>query len=410
MAKSAIRLRPAEILVGSMFVAYLLNYCDRQAIFSIYPILKSELHFSDTELGLIGSAFSFIYGLASPIAGQIGDRFSQKSLVILSLVLWSFFTFLTGLATSVIMLLACRALIGISESLYMPAAISLTGSAYPPRSRSRAVGILKTAQIFGVIAGGWFGGVMADRGQWRAAFFVLGAVGIAYALPYWFCLRQYRQPIYAETRRSGSLLAVTALIRIPSYLLIGAVFAVESFGLWLLYAWLPTFFREKFSLGMADAALSATVCLQAATFAGIVSGGWIADHLSVRRPFARLELIAWGMILCVPCFHLLGHCDSLAGTKLAAVGLGLGTGWVMANVFSAAFDVVPVDTRASSVGFLNLFSAVGAGLGPLLGGLWKQSLGIGNLMTLTGGAYAVAGLLMLAGTKIWFERDYARVH
>src|SRR6185312_10778525 len=216
------------------------------------------------------------------------------------------------------------ALIGISESLYMPSAIALTGSAYPPGARSRAVGLLKTAQIFGVIAGGWFGGAMADHGRWRQAFFILGGVGIAYALPYRLCLRQYRQPIHAETRSSGGLVAAAVLARIPSYFVISSVFAIESFGLWLIYAWLPTFFREKFSLSMAQAALSANLWLQAATFCGILGGGWLADRRCGRRRAARFEIIGWGMLLCVPCLHLLGHCDSLLATKAAAVGLGLG--------------------------------------------------------------------------------------
>jgi MFS family permease len=393
-----------------MFVALCFNYCARQAIFSIYPVLKSELRFSDAQLGLIGSVFSFIYGFGSPVAGEIGDKFSKKGLVLLSMILWSLFTVLTGFSASIAFLLACRASIGLSESLFMPAAIALTGSAYPPAARSRALGILKTAQILGVVIGGWFGGFMADCGQWRLAFFILGAVGLLYAIPYHFCLRQYRRPLFAETKSSGGLFALVALVKIPSYLLLGAVFGIESFGLWLLYAWLPSFFREKFSLDLAHAALAATAYLQGATFLGIVGGGWLADRLYSRRPSIRFESVAWGMIVCCPCLHLIGHCRSEAGTALAAVGLGLGTGWLMTNVFSAAFDIVPADARASSIGILNLFSAVGAGLGPLLGGLWKQSLGIGNLLSLTGIAYALSGVVMLVGIKIWFGRDYARVH
>lgn len=398
------------VLVGSMWIAYLLNYCDRQAVFSIYPILKTELGFTDVQLGLIGTVFSFIYGVGSPIAGQIGDKFSQSRLVVLSLILWSLCTMLTGLATSVVLFLVCRALLGISESLYMPAAISLTGSAYPPGARSRAVGILKTAQIFGVVFGGWFSGTMADRGQWRAAFFILGIMGLLYAIPYHLALKRSAGSIHAETKKSGSMLAIVPLVKIPSYLLLGAVFALHSFGLWLLYAWLPTFFREKFSLGLADASLAATIYLQGATLVGMTGGGWLADRLYRRWHAARFYAIGLGLLFCAPCYHLLGSFDSLLYTKLISIAVGLGTGLVMANVFAAGFEIVPVDTRASSVGFLNLFSAVGAGLGPLLGGMWKQSLGIAHLMTVAGLICAGTGVLMLIGTRTWFNRDYAKVH
>ena len=114
--------RKAWLLVGFTWIAYCLNYSDRQVIFSSFPILKSELQFTDTQLGLTGSVFLWVYGLCSPIAGQIGERFSKRRLVALSLLRWSGVTALTGLSHSVGMVLTCRALTGITESLFVPAA------------------------------------------------------------------------------------------------------------------------------------------------------------------------------------------------------------------------------------------------------------------------------------------------
>ena len=113
-----------------MWVAYLLNYSDRQVVFSIFPILKSDLGFTDTQLGLTGSVFLWVYAFCSPIAGQVGDLFSKRVLVVVSLVLWSGVTTLTGFSTSAMMLLACRALIGITESLFIPPALALTANAH----------------------------------------------------------------------------------------------------------------------------------------------------------------------------------------------------------------------------------------------------------------------------------------
>src|SRR5688500_2155060 len=103
------------MLVGFMWVAYFLNYTDRQVVFSIFPVLKSELQFSDAQLGLTGSVFLWVYALCSPIMGQIGDRYSKRFLVVLSLVLWSIVTALTGLAHSAGTMLFLRGLIGLSE-------------------------------------------------------------------------------------------------------------------------------------------------------------------------------------------------------------------------------------------------------------------------------------------------------
>ena len=99
-----------------MWVAYFLNYCDRQAAFSMFPSLKSDLKMSDEQLGLIGAAFLWVYAFGCPIAGQLADRFSKRVLVVLSLAVWSIVTIATGFAASATMMLALRALMGISES------------------------------------------------------------------------------------------------------------------------------------------------------------------------------------------------------------------------------------------------------------------------------------------------------
>ena len=161
----------AKRLLAFMWFAYFLNYCDRQAVFSMFPRLKSDLGFTDSQLGLVGSTFLWVYGLSSFITGQIGDRFSKRHLIVLSLSLWSLVTIATGLSTSPTMMLSLRAFMGISEALFMPVAIALTANAFPPLHRSRAIAILTTAQIFGSVGGGWFGGWMAQQGHWRSAFF-----------------------------------------------------------------------------------------------------------------------------------------------------------------------------------------------------------------------------------------------
>jgi MFS family permease len=165
-------------LVAFMWFAYFLNYCDRQAVFAMFPVLQSDLGLTDRQLGLTGSIFLWVYGIGCPLAGQIADKYSKRVLVVVSLAIWSLVTVGTGLATSAFILLALRAAMGISESLYMPAAIALTSNAHAPEKRSRAVATLTTAQIVGTVVGAWFGGWMANQGLWREAFFILGAVGL----------------------------------------------------------------------------------------------------------------------------------------------------------------------------------------------------------------------------------------
>lgn len=376
----------------------------------MFPALKTDLNLTDTQLGLTGSIFLWVYGIGCPLAGQLADRFSKRLLVVFSLAVWSLVTIATGFATSAFMLLALRAAMGVSESLYMPAAIALTANAHAPEKRSRAIAALTTAQIIGTIGGAWFGGWMAQRGQWREAFFILGGIGLLYAIPYLAFLRGVKEDAQVETKKAVAGLAVASLVRVPTFLVLCVAFPIFVFGLWLLYGWLPSFLHDKFSLDLAAAAFSATAFLQGATLIGMLGGGFLADRLYRTTKAARLWLLAASLLLCAPCLHALGSSETLAATRLAAMGFGLFSGFLMGNIFPAAFEVVPADTRASAVGLLNFCGALVSGFAPLLGGMWKRTIGIEALLSATAGAYLVGAVLVVAGIKFLFPRDYARIH
>jgi predicted MFS family arabinose efflux permease len=404
VGRPAAEKRQAALLVAFMWVAYFLNYCDRQAAFSMFPAFRADLGMSDEQLGLVGALFLWVYAFGCPIAGQLGDRFSKRLLVVLSLVVWSIVTVATGFAASATMLLVLRAAMGIAESLYMPTAIALTANAHPPELRSRAIAALTTAQIAGTVAGSWFGGWMAHHGHWREAFFILGGVGVLYAAPYFLFLRTLNEEA-AEPVKPGAGLAIHALVKVPGFLLLCVIFPVFVFGLWLLYGWLPSFLHDKFSLNQGDAAFNATAFLQGATLIGMIGGGILADVLYRRTKAARLWLLTASLLLCAPCLHLLGNSDTLTMTRVAAAGFGLFSGLLMGNIFPAAFEVVPLDTRASAVGVLNFCGGMMSGVATLFGGLWKKTLGIDRLLSATAVAYLLAGLLLMAGIRVMFPRD-----
>lgn len=408
-APAGFNAKRAALLVAFMWVAYFLNYADRQAVFSMTGSLKADLEMTDTQLGLIGAIFLWVYAFGCPVAGQLADRFSKRLLVVISLVIWSLVTVATGFAGTAVMMLGLRAAMGISESLFMPTAIALTANAHPPERRSRAIAVLTTAQIAGTVAGSWFGGWMADRGEWRAAFFILGIVGVLYAVPYFLFLRKVDENPTEIVKTSGRSLAAAVLTKIPTFLVLCLVFPVFVFGLWLLYGWLPTFLREKFELTQADAAFNATVYLQATTAVGLLGGGVLADVLYRRTKASRLWLMTASLILCAPCLHYLGSSDTLVATRFAAAAFGLFSGLLMGNIFPAAFEVVPADTRASAVGILNFFGAIMSGFAALFGGMWKASLGIDRLLSITALAYLVAGFILIVGIKKLFPNDHAKI-
>jgi len=292
----------------------------------------------------------------------------------------------------------------------MPAAVSLTANAHAAERRSRAIAILSTAQIVGTVGGAWFGGWMAQRGQWRVAFFVLGGVGLLYAVPYFLFLKGVDENAQLETRKAGGRLAAGALLRVPTYLLLCLVFPLFVFGLWLIYSWLPNFLHEKFSLDLASAAFTATGYLQGATLVGMLGGGFLADRLYLRTRASRLWLLTGSLCFCAPCLHAMGSAETLVFTCVAAAGFGLFSGFFMGNIFPAAFEIVPGDARASAVGVLNLCGGLLSGFAPLVGGLWKESVGMERLLTATSLAYLVGGVFLLVGIRYLFPRDYTNVH
>jgi MFS family permease len=405
----------AMLLLVFMWGAYFLNYCDRQAIFAMFPALQADLKMTDRQLGLTGTVFLWVYALGCPVAGQLGDRFSKRSLVVLSLVIWSVVTVATGFVRLPGTMLALRGAMGVSESLFMPTAIALTAAAFAAPLRSRAIAALTTAQIAGTVAGSQFGGWMADHGRWREAFFLLGGMGLIYAVPYFLFLHRAGElsvtddvtdETSGDSRRSRETLALVTLVQIPTFLVLCVVFPVFVFGLWLLYGWLPTFLHDKFSLNQSDAAFNATLFLQGSTAIGLLGGGILADLLYRVTKASRLWLMIASLILCAPCLHALGNSDLLLTTRLAAAGFGLFSGLLMGNIFPAAFEVVPAVTRASAVGILNLCGGLMSGFATLFGGLWKSSLGIDRLLSLTAAAYLLAGILLIAGMRLFFFNDY----
>jgi len=408
--QEAVLERRAWLLVAFTWVAYCLNYSDRQVIFSIFPVLKSTLHFTDAQLGLTGSVFLWVYGLCSPIAGQIGDRFSKRRLVALSLLLWSGVTVLTGMSHSVGMVLTCRALTGVTEALFVPAAVALLANAHRPENRSRAFALYATGQLAGIVVGGWFGGFVAQEFQWRLAFYSLGLAGMVYCVPYLRFLNSLSEEAHVETKNAGSALAISALARIPTYLVLCLVSSVFNLTLWLLYSWLPDFLYEKFSLTLAGAGYTATVYLQTASLIGMLAGGVLADYFYRRTKAARFWLIAVGLCLAAPCVHLIGNSSSLLYTKLAAVAFGLVSGLALANLYISSFDIVPANTRASAVAFLNLAGYLTSGFAPLVTGIWKHSLGIHTMMTYASLLLVAAALVLFAAIRFLVPSDYERVH
>jgi MFS family permease len=392
-------------VVGLLWIAFLINYVDRQVVFSIFPVLRRELGFRSEQLGLIGGIFIWVYSLVNPFVGRLADVVSRRLLILSSLVLWSLATLGTGSSGGVASFLAWRAVMGLTEGMYVPPALAVIATLHGSATRSRALALHSTAQFAGIVLGSWFGGWMADRHGWRNAFVLLAVLGCAYVPLLAAGLRGAAvQP--AGTRRLESA-PVGALLRNGTYLGLSLAFFFLCVMLWMIYAWLPNHVYERMGLSMADAGLTASFWVQTGSIAGTLGGSYLADRLALRFAPARYLVVCVGLVLCAPFAWLTFAAASLAPLRAAAWAFGFFAGLMAGNVFAACCDVMPAAAYGLGTGTLNMIGGLSAGAGIFVAGRLKETLGIPSLMKWTAALAVAAALLLAAIVRARFERDFA---
>lgn len=396
----AISRRSAWVLVALLCFAFVINYMDRQVVFAIFPVLRRELHFSDTQLGLAGSLFTWTYSAAMPISGRLADIFPRHRMVIASLVLWSLATLMTAYSRDVNEFLISRVCMGLSESLYVPAAIALITQAHPGSTRSRALAVHGLAQFAGITLGGWYGGWAGEGIGWRQGLFALAAVGIAYSFVIMKFLHSPDRP--AAKPAEAIAAAPLDLLRSPSYIALSVTFLSFCSMLWMLYAWLPTFIYETFHLSLAESGLTATLFLQTGSAAGAMLGGYVGDTYGSRRRLGRFHVLLFGLVTCAPFALAVFAAESLPLLKLSAFCFGLFAGLFVSNIFASAYDIVSPRNFGLATGVINMAGGLGSGAAILFAGMWKQSVSISSLMAI-GTSFALVMALVLALTLRFYS-------
>lgn len=394
--------RFAWFTVAVLWFAYFLNYIDRQVVFSIFPVLRTDLHFSDTQLGLVGTLFIWVYSLCMPLTGRLADAVRRDRLVIASLILWSLATLGTALSASVTAFLFWRAVMGVTESLYVPAALATIAVLHPGATRSKALAVHSAAQFAGIVTGGWYGGWAADHVGWRPGFTLLAMAGTAYAFVLW---RVFRGTPHLETPHAHQAGKPADIFKSPCYWTLALAFFAFCSMLWMLYAWFPSFIYERYHLSLTQSGLTATVYLQVSCVAGVLVGGVLADWLVKRIRSGRFLIAVVGLIACSPFAFLSLAAGSLFAAKLSATAFGFFAGVFVANTFAAAYDVISKQNYGLATGILNLAGGLAGGAAILAAGFWKASLGMALLMKWQAIASGAAAVLLLFIVLTRFASD-----
>ena len=388
--------RSVWMLVAALWVVAMLNYLDRQAIFSMFPPLQQEFKVTSSQLGLLSTYFLWVYGLASPLGGFLADRYSRKKIIIISLVIWSAVTWLTGHVSSFNQLLGARALMGLSEACYIPAALALIADRHSERTRSLATGLHQSGIYVGIILGGWLGGWLAQHYGWRPAFTLLGVVGVVYAPMLLLGIRETATAALPtnEPVQLNFLTAVATLFRKRDFILLTICATFFSIAGWIVMTWLPLYLYERFQMDLANAGFSATFWIQAAAFVGIAVGGLLADRWSATNPHAR-KLIPLGGFLAGGVFlFLVGWTASKAVLIPGLIVYGLSRGFWDCTLMPMLCRIAPEQLRATGYGIFNLAGTLVGGTMAWAAGALKEAIGLGGALQISALILCAAGLVL----------------
>jgi MFS family permease len=391
----------AWLIVSLLWVVASLNYLDRIMVTTMRDSLTAAIPMTDAQFGLLTSVFLWVYGLLSPFAGFLADRFNRSRLIIGSLFIWSLLTWLTGHARSFEQLIVVRALMGVSEAAYLPAALALIADYHRGPTRSIATGIHMTGLSVGSALGG-VGGWLAARHGWSAAFDVFGLFGIGYALVLVLMLkdapRDGADDSSATTPPQARLgEALRSLFGSSAFLLLLAFWSLLGVAGWAVIGWMPTYFKENFHLDQGAAGISATAYLYTAAMLGKLIGGVWADRWSRTQPRARILVPALGLFIAAPAVLLVAKTNLLA---LGIAGLsiyGLTRAFSEANLMPILCQISDPRYRATGYGVLNMFGTIVGGITIYIGGAMRDAhVNVSLLFTIAAAGLLGCAMLLMA--------------
>src|SRR5688572_10304089 len=307
-------LRFAWLVVAMLFPVALLNYLDRQMLATMKASMVGDIPSiaNKADWGLILGCFKWTYAILSPFGGYVADRFSRRWVICLSLFVWSAVTWWTGHVNSFHELMTARAMMGLSEAFYIPAALALITEFHPANTRSRAVAFHQTGIYLGQILGG-FAGYVADSPDygWRWAFTTCGMIGVIYAVPLLAVLRDPVKPAGAATAAKPTTGVLRGLLGNRNFILLVLYFTLPAIAGWVVRDWMPEILREKFNLGQGKAGVSAILYVQIASIIGVIVGGTLADRWMRRSSRGRIFTSAIGMAMFLPALFSVGNAGTL---------------------------------------------------------------------------------------------------
>ncbi|MEC5165400.1 ACS family D-galactonate transporter-like MFS transporter [Flavobacterium sp. PL11] len=393
------------LVVALLWIVALLNYMDRQMLATMRPSMETDIPelVSGENFGRLMAIFLWIYALMSPVSGIIADKMNRKWLIVGSLFVWSAVTYAMGLANSYNQLYWLRALMGVSEALYIPAGLSLIADYHQKKTRSLAIGIHMTGLYMGSAIGG-FGATIAASFSWHTTFHYFGLIGIIYSGFLVFLLKEFKHPksqskatlASVKPEKESVLKGLSILFTNMSFWIILFYFAIPSLPGWATKNWLPTLFSQNLNIPMEQAGPLATITISVSAFIGVIFGGILSDRWVQKNVKGRVYTSAIGLGLTIPALLLLGFGHSLLNVVGAALCFGIGYGMFDANNMPILCQFVSSKYRATAYGVLNMVGVGGGALVTSLLGKYSDSGTLGSGFALMAGVVLLALIIQIS--------------
>jgi MFS family permease len=396
------------LMVAMLWCVCFLNYADRQVIFTVFPLLGTEFHLTNTSLSILSASFMCTYALFGPLAGLSCDRIPRRTLILGALIFWSLTALATALVRNYAQLVTCVALGGLGEAFYFPAAMSMIADYHAADTRSRAMSLHQSSVYIGSIAGGSIAGYLGQFYGWRTGFRWFGGVGIVLGCGLWLLLKEPRRGqsdlAAGKLPVGGRLLAgLRELAGNRAAWLLVAVFMGANFVAMIFTVWLPTFLYRTFHMSLTMSGLNGTAYLQIASVVGVLCGGALADGL-VRRhrgdKGVRMRVQALGLFCGVPFLFLSGWTTVAATVLGAMIGFGFFKGVYDSNLWAALYDVTPIERRGAALGIMNSLGWLGGAIAQLCIGLASDRFGMNVCLSATALVYLGIAILLALGARL----------
>lgn len=404
-----------EVLI-LLWMGYLLNQADRQVFNTVLPAIRDALSLTDTSVGLIATLFNLAFAVFVPIGGWMGDRFSRKWVVTISVLIFSVATMFTGMAGTFLMLVALRSIAtGGGEALFGPSNYSILAQ-YHTDTRARAMSIHQTAYYIGVILAGWLAGLIADKLGWEYSFLVFGGFGLIWGVLMIFRLNNKPPTETSDTTKEvevakpGFLDGFKAVFTTPTALALTLGFSGLIFVITGYMTWVPAYLQEEFGQTQAEAGFNSMFWTYVAAFVGVLLAGSLSDRFAVKDNKYRMWLQAVGLVLGAVFLFFMGGDKSLVIVYACFAGWGFFRAFFDANTYAVLYDVTPPRLHASCASVMGMTGFAIGSLAPVILGALKQSLGsLSSTFTILAVIWVVCGVMMFLAANVFYKRDRERV-